>query len=84
MTGGPGAGKTAVLELARRELCTRVDVLPEAVSIIFGGGFPRRSDEPSRRAAQRAIYRIQDELERMTFETTNHAAIRCDRGTIDP
>jgi predicted ATP-binding protein involved in virulence len=27
ITGGPGAGKTAVLELARRDLCKHIDVL---------------------------------------------------------
>ena len=28
LTGGPGAGKTAVLELVRRTFCHHVDVLP--------------------------------------------------------
>lgn len=30
LTGGPGAGKTAVLELIRRSFCEHVKVLPEA------------------------------------------------------
>jgi len=62
LTGGPGAGKTAVLEVVRRTFCEHVGVLPEAAGILFGGGFPRRDDELSRRAAQRAIYRVQQEL----------------------
>lgn len=41
LTGGPGAGKTALLELVRQSFCTHVKVLPEAASIVFGGGFPR-------------------------------------------
>ena len=35
LTGGPGAGKTAVLELARRLLCEHVHILPEAPGIVF-------------------------------------------------
>ncbi len=38
LTGGPGAGKTAVLEVVRRRFCEHVAVLPEAASILFGGG----------------------------------------------
>lgn len=83
VTGGPGAGKTAVLEIARRELGAHVEVLPEAASIVFGGGFPRLADDPARRSAQRAIYHVQNELERMTVERSDRAAVLCDRGTID-
>lgn len=45
LTGGPGAGKTALLELIRQSFCSHVTVLPEAASIVFGGGWdghPRR------------------------------------------
>jgi adenylate kinase len=31
LTGGPGAGKTALLELIRQSFCSHVKVLPEAV-----------------------------------------------------
>ena len=83
LTGGPGAGKTAVLELVRRAFCRHVVVLPEAASIVFGGGFPRRSELPLRRAAQRAIARVQRELERAFLEIGEAAVILCDRGTLD-
>lgn len=83
VTGGPGAGKTAVLELARRELGPDVEVLPEAASIVFRGGFPRRSDTPSKCAAQRAIYHVQDQLERMGIDRGENTVVLCDRGTID-
>jgi len=63
LTGGPGAGKTAVLELIRQTFCVHVKVLPESAGIIFGGGFPRRNGIDLRKAAQRAIFYVQRELE---------------------
>jgi predicted ATPase len=42
LTGGPGAGKTALLEVVRRHFCEHVVVLPEAASIVFGGGLASR------------------------------------------
>ena len=83
ITGGPGAGKTAVLELARRDLCKHVEILPEAARIVFGGGFPRRVDDVGRRGAQRAIFHVQDELERMGAQSSIAATLPCDRGTLD-
>jgi predicted ATPase len=83
LTGGPGAGKTAVLEVVRRQFCQHVVVLPEAASMLFGGGFPRASDDAARRAAQRAIFHVQDQLERLELERARAAVIVCDRGTID-
>lgn len=82
LTGGPGAGKTAVLELIRQAFCEHVVVLPEAAGILFGGGFPRRQHDTSRRAAQRAIYHVQRELESATT-ALQPAVMLCDRGTVD-
>ena len=82
LTGGPGAGKTAVLELVKQSYCHHVMVLPEAAGIVFGGGFPRRADLKSSQAAQRAIFYVQRELE-SAAEGQNPAVILCDRGTID-
>ena len=82
LTGGPGAGKTAVLEMVRQSLCQHVRVLPEAASIVFGGGFPREEDPSCRRAAQRAIYHVQTELE-VAGAAHNPAIVLCDRGTVD-
>jgi predicted ATPase len=82
LTGGPGAGKTAVLELIRLFFCEHVKTLPEAAGIVFGGRFPRGDDPPSRQAAQRAIYHIQRELESVA-EAENAAVVLCDRGTVD-
>jgi len=83
LTGGPGAGKTAVLELARRNFCEHIAVLPEAASIVFGGGFIRRDSLPARKAAQRAIFHVQRELEKVVIEEGKSAVILCDRGTLD-
>lgn len=82
LTGGPGAGKTAVLELIRQSFCVHVSVLPESAGIVFGGGFPRADVVGVRRAAQRAIFFVQRELE-ATAEASNAAIVLCDRGTVD-
>jgi predicted ATPase len=83
LTGGPGAGKTATLELIRRaSFCEHVHILPEAAGIVFGGGFPRRHDVVGRKAAQRAIFHVQRALEE-TALADNAAIILCDRGTVD-
>lgn len=83
LSGGPGAGKTAVLEVIRRNFCQHVAVLPEAASILYGGGFPRRTTLEAKRAAQRAIFAVQTELERMVLREGNYAVVLCDRGTLD-
>lgn len=94
LTGGPGAGKTAVLEVVRRDFHRGVAVLPESASILFSGGFPRRKDVDGHRAVQRAIYHVQRELERIALEhppdvngahggRTRRPVILCDRGTLD-
>ena len=82
LTGGPGAGKTAVLELVRRSFCSHVKVLPEAAGVVFGAGFPREDDPACLRAAQRAIFYVQRELE-VIGDSHNPATVLCDRGTID-
>jgi hypothetical protein len=56
--------------------------LPEAAGIVFGGGFPRINGGESQRAAQRAIFYVQRELE-ATGDTDNPAIVLCDRGTVD-
>lgn len=83
VTGGPGAGKTAVLELARRSFCEHLGFLPEAAGIVFGGGFPRNGQDPTRRAAQRAIYHVQRQLEMLAEAERDVAVVVCDRGTVD-
>jgi len=83
LTGGPGAGKTAVLNLVRQRLCRHVYVVEEAASILFGGGFPRETDDQAQRSAQRAIYHVQSELERIALDRRRTVLAVCDRGTLD-
>jgi predicted ATPase len=82
VTGGPGAGKTALLELIRQSFCSHVKVLPEAAGVVFGGGFPREGDPTCQRAAQRAIFHVQRELENVG-NSHDPAIVLCDRGTLD-
>jgi predicted ATPase len=82
LTGGPGAGKTAVLELVRQSLCRHVTVLPEAAGIVFGGGFPRRDTPGVKHAVQRAIYYVQRELE-AAADAEGAGIVLCDRGCVD-
>ena len=83
LTGGPGGGKTAVLEMARRYFCQHVVIAPEAASIVFGGGFLRSTQPKGLRAAQRAIFHVQKALETVALESHKTAVVLCDRGTLD-
>ncbi len=83
LTGGPGAGKTAVLETIRKNFCKHVAVLPEAAGILFGGGFWRHQTIPGKKAAQRAIYHVQNEIETLVAEENNRVVALCDRGILD-
>lgn len=83
LTGGPGAGKTAILEIAQKSFCEHISILPEAASIVFKGGFWRGESMPARKAAQRAIFHIQKELENIIREEGKVAIALCDRGTVD-
>lgn len=83
VTGGPGAGKSRLRAELRRSLCEHVVVLPEAASVVFGGGFPPIATGLGRTAAQRSIYRFQLEFERVAIEDGRVAVALCDRGTID-
>jgi hypothetical protein len=72
-----------VLQMARRALCSHVAILPEAASIVFGGGFPRHPGRVGRRAAQRAIFHVQKQVETLVAEEGGSALGLCDRGTVD-
>jgi predicted ATPase len=83
LTGGPGAGKTAILEIVRRAFGDQVAIVPESASILFRGGFPRESTDEAECAAQRAIFRVQIELERLYAARRGIDLLLCDRGTVD-
>jgi predicted ATPase len=81
--GGPGAGKTAVLELAAHIFCRHVAILPEAATIIFGGGFPRHDSAAGLAACQRATFAVRRQLEALVVDEGRVGVALCDRGTID-
>lgn len=83
LTGGPGAGKTAVLEYVRKIFCQHVAILPEAASILFSGGFIRSDSPLAKKAAQRSIYFIQQEIQNLVIAENKWILGLCDRGTID-
>lgn len=83
ITGGPGAGKTAVLEMAKKVLCRNIVILPEAASILFGGGFWRLQSASAKQAAQSAIFHIQVEIENLAIGEEKWSVGLCDRGTVD-
>lgn len=83
LTGGPGAGKTAVLESVRKMFCEHVAILPEAASVLFKGGFWRLNSPSAKKAVQRAIFHVQQEAQNLVIDETKWAMGLCDRGTID-
>lgn len=83
VTGGPGGGKTTAADLFRREIGDRVVVVPEAATLLFGGGFPRTTDLRAGMAAQRAIYHVQKNLEDAQSALFPERILLCDRGTVD-
>jgi predicted ATPase len=83
ITGGPGAGKTAVVDELRKTLCDHVLVLPEAASILFSRGFPLSSSASGIKLIQRSLFRIQDDLERSAITDGSVGLVLCNRGVLD-
>jgi predicted ATPase len=83
LTGGPGGGKTTAADLFRREIGDRVVLVPEAATMLFGGGFPRLAEPQGVRAAQAAIFHVQRNLEEVQAARYPGRILLCDRGTVD-
>jgi hypothetical protein len=83
LTGGPGGGKTTAADLFRREIGEQVVIVPEAATQLFSGGFPRDMSPLGRRAAQRAIFHVQKNLEDVQASLFPERILLCDRGTVD-
>lgn len=81
LTGGPGGGKTAVLDAVRARLGDRLAYVPEAATIVFGGGFPRPTCDHELRCAQLAIYRVQEQLESLAEASGRPTLL--DRSLVD-
>ncbi len=83
ITGGPGAGKTAILNLAQNLVCQHVALVPESATVLFSGGFWRTTSSSGVAATQKAIYHVQRQLESILLEAGQSRFGLCDRGTID-
>jgi predicted ATPase len=83
LTGGPGGGKTTAADLFRRELGSKVVVVPETATMLFSGGFPRSDNPTAKRSAQTAIYQVQRNLENIHTAMYPGRVLLCDRGTVD-
>jgi predicted ATPase len=83
VTGGPGGGKTTILEKSKSLLNEKSVIFPEAASIIFGGGFWRLPSISGKMAAQRAIFHVQREMENLVCTEKKWTMGLCDRGTLD-
>lgn len=83
LTGGPGGGKTTAADLLRRELGSRIVIVPEAATILFAGGFPRAAQYDANQAAQSAIFHVQRNLEDVQAALYPERTLLCDRGTVD-
>ena len=83
VTGGPSGGKTTLIEALQKDLKGRLAVVPEAASILYRGGFPRKSNPVGKRHVQRAICFTQRELEDLVVSETKSKTIVCDRGSLD-
>lgn len=83
LTGGPGGGKTTAADLYRREIGDDVALVPEAATLLYTGGFPRRGNDHVKEAAQKSIYHVQINLENAYAAHYKSKVLLCDRGTID-
>lgn len=83
ITGGPSGGKTTLIETLKKEFGSQISVVPEAASILYSGGFPRKKSILGRIATQRAIYYTQRELETIAIGESEKSLLVFDRGSLD-
>lgn len=83
ITGGPSGGKTTLIDALQRDMGQLIASVPEAASILYRGGFPRRHGTRLQKHVQKAIYFTQFELESIFEEESPNKLIICDRGSID-
>lgn len=84
LTGGPNGGKTTALSVLKETFGNKIELVPEAATLIFSGGFPRKDgSRPHVEAAQRIIFYTTQQLEELAMKTSPADLIICDRGTVD-
>ncbi len=83
LTGGPSAGKTTVAMSLIKHYSRELVLVPEAATILYRGGFPRNSHGLAQLCQQRAIFKVQKELEVLSKLESPEKVLICDRGTLD-
>jgi predicted ATPase len=83
LTGGPSGGKTTLAQTLQKEFASAVAIVPEAASIVFGGGWPRRRTPTGVEHQQKAIFFVQRELESLIHLENASRLLVCDRGSLD-
>ena len=84
LTGGPNSGKTTALTILKETFGPQVELVREAATMIFSGGFPRTDNSvPHIEAAQKIIFVATREMEALAEEYSTAPIIVCDRGTVD-
>jgi predicted ATPase len=84
VTGGPGGGKSTVWSVLSAAQGERVLAVPEVATLMFRHVFPQVDSAAERCAVQRAIYRVQEELEQFYLaRARSDQVLLCDRGSCD-
>jgi len=83
VTGGPTAGKTALVETLFLAFSDRLGVVQEAASMLFRAGLPRGTDVAHLLVQERVIYHMQKALEDLATLDKPGRVLLCDRGTLD-
>ena len=84
LTGGPNSGKTTALSVLKETFGPQVELVREAATMIFSGGFPRQDNSRYHiEAAQKIIFVATREMEALAEEYSQAPLIVCDRGTVD-
>ena len=84
LTGGPNSGKTTALSVLKETFGPQVELVREAATMVFSGGFPRQDNSRYHiEAAQKIIFVATREMEALAEEFSKAPLIVCDRGTVD-
>ncbi len=84
LTGGPNSGKTTALSVLKETFGPQVELVREAATLVFSGGFPRTGNSiPHIEAAQKIIFFTTKQLESLAEKSSEAPLIVCDRGTVD-
>lgn len=84
LTGGPNSGKTTALSVLKETFGPQVELVKEAATLIFSGGFPRQDNSRTHiETAQRIIFYTTKQLESLAEKSSDAELIVCDRGTVD-